>query len=104
MGIEIGACQSLLRTYFKLTNCLQIKTTDTYITIIFRVGLHPYMWLSTFIIKRKTLIEHKENVICEESGPKFYKKKFGNSNKHNGVQSNTIDSNCNNWYCTNYNM
>jgi len=61
MGIEIGVCQSLLQTYFKLTNCLQIKTTDTYIIIIFWVGLHPYICLSIARIKRKTLIEHKES-------------------------------------------
>jgi hypothetical protein len=54
----------------KLTNFLQVKTIDVILTIIFKVGLLPYLRLAIIGMKRNTLIEHKEVVIiCEESGP-----------------------------------
>jgi hypothetical protein len=52
----------------KLTNCLHVTTIDVFPTIIFRVGLLPYLILTTSM-KWDTLIEHKEVVIlCEENG------------------------------------
>jgi hypothetical protein len=54
----------------KLTNCLHVRTTNVFFTIVFRVGLLPYLKLATIGMKRNTLIEHKEAVVvCEESGP-----------------------------------
>jgi hypothetical protein len=53
----------------KLTNCLQVRTTNVFLTTVFRVGLLPYLRLATTGMKKNTLIEHKEVVIvCEESG------------------------------------
>jgi hypothetical protein len=54
----------------KLANYLQVRTTFVFFTIIFRVGLLPYLILATTCMKKNTLIEHKKAVvICEESGP-----------------------------------
>jgi hypothetical protein len=37
--------------------------------IIFKVGLLPYLILTTTSMKQYTLIEHKEaNIVCEENG------------------------------------
>jgi len=53
----------------KSTNCLLVRTIDVFPTTIFRVGLLPYLILTTNM-KWDTLIEHKEIVIvCEENGP-----------------------------------
>ncbi len=54
----------------KLTNCLQVRVTNVFLTTIFRLGLLPYLRLSTTGMKKNTLIKHKETtVVCEESGP-----------------------------------
>jgi hypothetical protein len=54
----------------KLAKYLQVKATNVYFTIVFGVGLLPYLKLATTGMRRHTLIEHKEAaVICEESGP-----------------------------------
>jgi hypothetical protein len=52
----------------KLTNCLQVKVIDVFFTIVFRISLLPYFKLTTIGMKWNTLIEHKEVVVCEESG------------------------------------
>ncbi len=80
---------------FKLVNCLQIKATDKYLTIIFKVGLHPYVLLLIVDMKWETLIEHKEAmvVIYEEIGPKGYNYFFIISHNQNGVCMNITDSN-----------
>ncbi len=50
-------------------NYLQVKATDVFLTIIFKVGLQPYLILTTSGVVRDILIEHKEvTFICEESG------------------------------------
>jgi hypothetical protein len=52
----------------KLTNCIQSKITDFFLTTIFRACLLFYLRLTVTSMKRNTLIEHKEVVvICEES-------------------------------------
>jgi len=54
----------------KLTNCLQVKIIDVSFTTILRVGLLPYLILTTRGMKRDTSIKHKETiVVCQESGP-----------------------------------
>jgi hypothetical protein len=54
----------------KLTDCIHVKATYVFITIVFRVGLLPHLRLVIETMKRDTLIEHKEAiVVCEESGP-----------------------------------
>ncbi len=54
----------------KLTNYLQVRTTNVFLTTVFRAGLLPYLKLTTTRMKRDTLIEHKEVVVvCEENGP-----------------------------------
>jgi predicted nuclease of restriction endonuclease-like RecB superfamily len=46
-----------------------VKATNVFLTIIFRVGLQPYLKLATTCMIKDTLIKHKETkVICEESG------------------------------------
>ncbi len=94
-----GTCQNLLQKIFKLVNCLNIKVIDTYLTIIFKVGLHPYILLLIVGMKWETLIEHKETmvVIYEEMGPRGYNYFFIISHNQNGVCMNTIDSNHSNW-------
>jgi hypothetical protein len=39
----------------KLTNNLQHKTTNNFLTIIFRSGLQPYLHVTTIGMKRKSL-------------------------------------------------
>jgi hypothetical protein len=54
----------------KLASCLQVKATDVFFIIIFRVGLQSYLRLATTGVAKDTLIKHKEvTMICEESGP-----------------------------------
>jgi hypothetical protein len=54
----------------KLTNCSQVKTTDVFLTNIFRTCLLLYLRLTIAGMKKKTLIKHKEaTVVCEERGP-----------------------------------
>jgi hypothetical protein len=54
----------------KLKNYIQVRTTDVFFISVFKVGLLPYLILTITSMKRKTLIEHKKNVIiCEENGP-----------------------------------
>jgi hypothetical protein len=52
----------------KLTNCLHVRTTNVFITIIFKACLLPYLKLTITSVKRNTLIEHEGIVVvCEES-------------------------------------
>ncbi len=44
----------------KLANYLQLRTTDVFLTTIFKAGSLPYQKLTTKSLKRNTLIEHKE--------------------------------------------
>jgi hypothetical protein len=46
----------------KLTNCLQVRATNVFLTTVFKVSLLPYLSLATVGMKRNTLIEHKEAV------------------------------------------
>jgi hypothetical protein len=42
-------------------------TTNTFLTIVFRSGLQPYLRVATTCMKRKTLQQHKEStLVCEE--------------------------------------
>jgi len=53
----------------KLSNCVQVRTTNVFLTIVFKVGLLPYLRLTTIGMKRNVLIKHKEATIgCEEGG------------------------------------
>jgi hypothetical protein len=53
----------------KLANCLQMKVTDVFLTIIFRINSQPHLKLAIVSMIKDTLIKHKEAVvICEESG------------------------------------
>jgi len=50
-----------------LANNLQHKTTNSFLTIIFRFGLQPYLQVIIVGMKRKTLQQHKKIVlVCEE--------------------------------------
>jgi len=63
-------CWGLLWTPIEIINCLQVKTIDSFLTIVFRIGLLPYLILTTMVMKQDTLIEHKEAIVgCDkESG------------------------------------
>jgi hypothetical protein len=51
----------------KLANSLEHKTIDSFLTIVFRSGLQPYLRIITVGMKRKTLQQHKEAaLVCEE--------------------------------------
>jgi hypothetical protein len=53
-----------------VVNYLQVKNTNVFLIIIFRVGLQPYLGLTTTSMTKDILIKHKEvAIICEESGP-----------------------------------
>ncbi len=63
-------CVEVYYERLKLTNCLQVKTTNVFLTIAFRACLLPYLRLATASMKRDTSIEHKEvTIVCEENGP-----------------------------------
>ncbi len=47
----------------EIANCLQVKTINVFLIIVFRIGLLPYLRLTTMGIKQDTLIEHKEAII-----------------------------------------
>jgi hypothetical protein len=53
----------------KVVNCLQVKTINVLLTIIFKTSLQPYLILATIGMAKDAFIKHKEVVICEESGP-----------------------------------
>jgi hypothetical protein len=51
----------------KLANNLQHKTTNSFLIIVFRFGLQPYLCLVIKGMKRETLQQHKEvALVCEE--------------------------------------
>jgi hypothetical protein len=51
----------------KLANSLQHKTTNSFLTIIFRYGLQPYLHVAIASMKRESFQQHKEvALICEE--------------------------------------
>jgi hypothetical protein len=53
---------------FKLTNCLQMKAINVFLSYIFKASLQPYFKLATSVI-RDTMIKHKKvAMICEENG------------------------------------
>jgi len=56
-------CWGLLWTPIKIVNCLQVKTIDVFLTIVFRIRLLPYLRLTTMGMKQDTLIEHKETIV-----------------------------------------
>jgi hypothetical protein len=51
----------------KLANSLQHKTTNHFLTIIFKSRLQPYTHVAIAIMKWKTLQQHKElTLVCEK--------------------------------------
>ncbi len=51
----------------KLANSFQHMTTNSFLTIVFRSGLQPYLHVATTCMKRETLQQHKEvALICEK--------------------------------------
>jgi len=53
----------LLWKPIEITNCLQVRTTNVFFIIVFRIRLLPYLGLTTTGMKQDTLIEHKEVVV-----------------------------------------
>jgi hypothetical protein len=52
----------------KLVDNLQHKTTNNFLTIIFKYGLQPNLHVTIVSTKRKTLQQHKEVVLVCEKG------------------------------------
>jgi len=52
----------------KLTNSLQHRITNSFLTIIFIFGLQPYLHVATVDMKRETLQQHKESILVCEKG------------------------------------
>jgi hypothetical protein len=51
----------------KLANSFQHKTTNSFLTIVFRSRLQPYLCVATTSMKRETFQQHKETtLVCEE--------------------------------------
>ncbi len=50
----------------KLANSLQHRTTNSFLIIVFKFGLQPYLCV-TIGMKRETLQQHKEaTLVCEK--------------------------------------
>jgi hypothetical protein len=50
-----------------LANSHQHKIIDNFLTIIFKFGLQPYLYVTIAGMKRKTLKQHKEvTLVCEK--------------------------------------
>jgi len=49
-------CWGLLWTPVEITYCLQVKTIDVFLTIVFKIGLLLYLRLITIGMKQNTLI------------------------------------------------
>jgi hypothetical protein len=47
----------------KLANCLQVRATNVFLTTIFKVGLLPYLILTTASTKINILIKHIETIL-----------------------------------------
>jgi hypothetical protein len=52
----------------KLAHGLQVPTIDSFLTIVFRVGLQSYLKITTIKMKWSTLQQHKEVVMLCEKG------------------------------------
>ncbi len=51
----------------KSANNLQHKTTNSFITIVFKSKLQPYLHVTIASMKRETLQQHKETtLVCEK--------------------------------------
>jgi hypothetical protein len=51
----------------KLANNLQHKTINSFLIIIFKYGLQPYLHVTKASTKKETLQQHKETtLVCEE--------------------------------------
>jgi hypothetical protein len=51
----------------KLVRGLQLPTMDSFLIIMFRMGLQSYFRIATIVMKRLTFQQHKEvAVLCEE--------------------------------------
>jgi hypothetical protein len=59
----------------KLANCLQHQEDDSLLTIFFRIGLQPDLWITTMGMKRDTLFKHKEVAIT-------YEENMGDANEY----------------------
>jgi hypothetical protein len=51
----------------KLANSLLNKTINSFLIIVFKFGLQPYLHVTTPCMKKETLQQHKETtLVCEE--------------------------------------
>ncbi len=97
----------------KLAHGLQVATIDSFLTIVFRVGLESYLRITTTRMKRSTLQQHKEAVMLCEKGMTITKTRSALLIPHSikkailtKTQSNTrkIDKHCTNCGLTNHNV
>jgi hypothetical protein len=52
----------------KLANSLQHMTTNSFLIIVFKSRLQPYLHVATINMKRETLQQHKETTLVCEKG------------------------------------
>ncbi len=65
--IEVKRVEVYYEILLKLANSLQHKTTNSFLTTVFKFGLQPYLRVAIASMKRKTLQQHKEKaLVCEE--------------------------------------
>jgi hypothetical protein len=51
----------------KLANNLQHKISNSFLTIIFRIGIQPYMCVTIIGMREKTLKQHNEvALVCKK--------------------------------------
>ncbi len=56
-----------MEVYYEQTHGLQVPTTNNFFTIVCKTSLQSYLIISTLVMKRSTLQQHKEaTMLCEE--------------------------------------
>jgi len=92
----------------KLAHGLQIPTTNSFLTIVFRVSLQSYFKIAIARMKRSTLQQHKEVVMLCEEGMTTAKARNVLSIPQSTKQAPPPKTQSNTWktnkYCTNYGM
>jgi hypothetical protein len=61
-----GRVEVYYERLLKLANSLQHKTTNSFLTIVFKSRLQPYLHVAIESMKKETLQQHKEAaLVCE---------------------------------------
>jgi hypothetical protein len=63
-----GRMEVYYEILLKLTNGLQHRTTNSFLTTVFKSRLQPYLRVTTTNMKRETLQQHEETTLVCEKG------------------------------------